>query len=252
MVRVGTLALVVITFMTLLPPFVGIDDVLGAKQWAWLGVRIRDLSEQEAEDLAAKHGIREGFGAMIVEVIEGTPAQKSGLKAGDVVVAIDDRPVVETRALQRLIAAAEVDRETRLTVLRPEGRRALRVRLAAMPPEVAGERVAAEFGFVLRDLEAGDGARLPRPVGTSPTVGVVIRGGAAERAGLEVGDVVLQVGDRPVVSRDAAREALAEAGLDQPLRLTVRRGDARVALTISPVENRLPWWGPTELESPAV
>jgi len=70
------------------------------RQWSWLGVRIRDLSEQEMEEIAARHGIREGFGVVIVEVIEGAPASSAGLKSGDIVVAFGKRPVTETRMLQ--------------------------------------------------------------------------------------------------------------------------------------------------------
>src|ERR1700675_1351798 len=114
-----------------------------ARPWSWLGVRIRDLSEQEMEEIAARHGIREGFGVVIVEVIADTPAARAGMRSGDIVVAFGERPVVETRILQRLIAAAPVDGESKLTVLRTDGRRALQVRLTSMPPNVAGDRVAA-------------------------------------------------------------------------------------------------------------
>jgi S1-C subfamily serine protease len=65
-----------------------------------------------------------------------------------------------------------------------------------------------------------------------PTVGAVIRGGAAEKAGLLVGDILVQIGERPVLTRDAARQALAEAPLDRPLELTVRRGDSRLNLAL--------------------
>ncbi len=205
--------------------------VAEARTWAWLGVRIRDLSEQEMEELASKHGIREGFGVVIVDVMDNTPAAKAGLHPGDVVVAFNERPVTETRLLQRLIAAAPPEADVRLTVLRPDGRRALPVRLAAMPRPIAGERVAAEFGFVLQEPEtAPDRARL----GAAPlaVVSFVVRGGPAERGGLETGDVIVQVGDQPVVTREAAREALADTSAERPLALTVRRGDQRLSLTI--------------------
>ena len=205
-----------------------------ARSWSWLGVRIRDMSEQEMEEIAKRHGIREGFGVVIVEVIADTPAAQAGLKSGDIVVAFGERPIVETRLLQRLIAAAPTDKDTLLTVLRAEGRRAPKVRLTTMPPTVAGERVAAEFGFSLQEREPTpepSAARLPSAVAT---IGIVARGSAAEKAGLEVGDVILQVGDRPVASRDAAREAIAERGADRPLSLTLRRGERHVSLTLTP------------------
>jgi serine protease Do len=214
-----------------------------ARSWSWLGVRIRDLSEQEVEEISARHGIREGFGVVIVEVIADTPAARAGMKTGDIVVAFGERPVVESRLLQRLIASAPADRESSLTVLRTEGRKALKVRLTSMPPAVAGERVAAEFGFSLREPTPPPESASPRPIAglemstagsVVPTVGVVSKGGPAEKGGLEVGDVLVAVGERPIVTADAAREALADRELDRPLPLTVRRGDRRLTVTLSP------------------
>jgi len=204
-----------------------------ARGWAWLGVRIRDLSEQEMEEIASRHGIREGFGVVIVDVVDGAPAARAGVKSGDLVVAFDDKPVTDTRTLQRMIGAAPVEQDSRLTLLGPGGRRALHVRLAPMPADVLGERVAAEFGFVMRDSEGQPPRGGAGPSASAPTVSVVMRGSAAAEGGLEVGDVLLQVGERAVLTREAAREALAEAALDRPLRLTIRRGQSHVPLILS-------------------
>jgi S1-C subfamily serine protease len=142
--------------------------------------------------------------------------------------------VTESRLLIRLISTATIDAESRLTVLRAEGRQLVPVRLAPMPRLVAGERVAAQFGFVLQEAAAqGELGGAPPLGSTTPLVAVVERGSAAERAGLEVGDLILQVGEGSVLSRDAAREAIADAGVDLPLRLTVRRGNERLSLTVA-------------------
>jgi serine protease Do len=196
-----------------------------ARPWSWLGVRIRDLSEQETEEIATRHGIREGFGVLIVEVIDGAPAEKAGLRTGDIIVAFGDRPVTETRLLQRLIAATPVGGQSRLTVLRAEGRHQVAVTLAVMPRSIVGERMAAEFGFIVREPEG--------PGSTIPAIATVVRGSPAEKAGLEAGDVILQVNDRAVISREAARDALADAVPEQPLHLTVRRGGAHLSVTLS-------------------
>jgi S1-C subfamily serine protease len=131
--------------------------------------------------------------------------------------------------------------------LRAEGRRALKVRLTSMPPSVAGERVAAEFGFALRDpAPSSEGALARPPMGVQAlverdavghavaTVGVVTKGSPAEKGGLEVGDVIVAVGERPIATGEAAREALADREPEQPLPLTVRRGDRRLTLTLAP------------------
>jgi serine protease Do len=207
-----------------------------ARPWAWLGVRIRDMSEQEMESVSARHGVREGFGVVIVEVLEDTPAARAGMRNGDIVVALNDRPVTDTRMLQRLIAAAGVDQDVRLIVLRPEGRRPLVVRLSTMPRLVAGERVAVEFGFAVRDVDPPGAGRVPRLSADAPAVGAVIPRSAAARAGLEVGDTIVQINDHPVLTREAVREALADLDPDKPLRLVVVRGEQRLTLTLSNAE----------------
>jgi serine protease Do len=207
-------------------------SAVDAAQWAWLGVRIRDLSEQEGDEISKRHGLREGFGVLIIEVMEGTPAEKAGLKNGDLVVAFEDRPVTETRLLQRLIASAGPGRDVRLTILRAEGRRRLDVKLASMPRSVVGDRIGAEFGFVLREPDTAAPSALS--VGTLPTVAVIVPRSPADRAGLEVGDTILQVGERAVLTREEMREALADASLEAPLRLTFARGSNRLSVTLRP------------------
>jgi S1-C subfamily serine protease len=204
---------------------------VAAERWAWLGVRIRDLSEQEMDELTVRHGIREGFGVVIVDVLQETPAARAGLKSGDIVVAVGDRPVTETRLLQRLIASAAPETEVRLVVLRREGRRTMQVRLMPMPRDVAGDRVAALFGFALREPQPSDA---PGGGASTPVVSGVERGGVAERSGLAAGDVVLQVADRPVITREGAREALADMSPERTLPLVVRRGEQQVNLTLTP------------------
>ena len=95
--RVGALVLLVLGLLA--------AAVDAAPRWGWLGVRIRDLSDQEVEEISKRFGLREGFGAVIVEVIKETPAAAAGLRTGDLVVAFRDRPVVDTRGLQRAIAS---------------------------------------------------------------------------------------------------------------------------------------------------
>jgi S1-C subfamily serine protease len=182
----------------------------------------------------------EGFGVVIVEVMPDTPAARAGIKAGDIVVALEGRPVTDTRVLQRMIGRAPLDDDIRLTVLRREGRRALPVRLVTMPRPIVGERVAAEFGFVVRDPDGppGPGLRPPAdPIGAA-AVAFVVRGSVAEKAGLTVGDVIIRVNEQAVPTREATREALGEASLEQPLRLTVQRDGRALSLTLAAPEER--------------
>ena len=201
-------------------------------RWGWLGVRVRDLSEQEMAEISSRHGIREGFGAMIVDVLRETPAESSGLQSGDLLVAFRDLPVVDTRMLLRLIARAPVGDTVSLTVLRlGEGRRRVTVRLGAMPEPVAADRVAAEFGLFVREPEPQPEIGGARP-SVAPTVSGVLPGSRAARAGVKVGDVLVEINGRPVVTFDAVRAAFLSVPSEGPLPLVLRRDGERLSVTL--------------------
>jgi serine protease Do len=211
----------------------GMDALPATPRWGWLGVRIRDLSEQEMDEISQRHGLREGFGAMIVEVIKETPAELAGLRSGDLVVAFKDRPVVDTRTLQRYVAAAGVGETVTLTVLRRElGRRPVQVRLGPMPDPVAAERVAAEYGFLVREPEAQPELGGARPPAGAPAVAVVLPKSRAEIAGLAAGDVLVEVNGKPVATLDAVRDILLTVREKASLALVVRRGNDRLSFLL--------------------
>lgn len=208
-------------------------DATAATRWGWLGVRIRDLSEQEMNEISQRHGLREGFGALIVDVMKETPADTAGLKNGDLVVAFKNRPVVDTRSLQRYVASASVGETVTLTVLRhDQGRRPVEVRIGPMPEAVAADRVAAEYGFLLREPDAQPEAGVARPRAGPPTVAVVLPKGRAEAAGLQVGDVLVEINGKPVDDLEAVRDALLGVAQPSPLSLVVRRDRQRLSFLL--------------------
>jgi serine protease Do len=211
----------------------GTDALPATPRWGWLGVRIRDLSEQEMDEISQRHGLREGFGAVIVEVIKETPAELAGLRSGDLVVAFKDRPVVDTRTLQRYVAASGVGETVTLTVLRRDlGRRPVQVRLGPMPDPVAAERVAAEYGFLVREPEAQPELGGARPPAGAPAVALVLPKSRAEIAGLAAGDVLVEVNGKPVATLDAVRDFLLTVRDKASLALVVRRGNERLSFVL--------------------
>jgi serine protease Do len=211
---------------------------LAGERYGWLGVRIRDLSESETEDLSVKRGVREGYGVLIADVLKDTPAEAAGLRTGDLIVSIDGRPIVETRGLQRLVGATPPGRDVRVVVVREGRRREVAIRVGAMPDDAVADRVAAEFGFLVREPSgeespAAGGARLG-------VVGAVLERSAAARAGLAVGDRILAVNGVATDSAEAVRRELREARLRETLRLRVERRGEPHDLALPPVERALP------------
>ncbi len=210
---------------------------VAAEPWGWFGIRIRDLSEAEMEDLSTRLGLGEGYGVVVAEVLKDAPAEGSGLRAGDLIVAIEGRPVVETRALQRIVGATPAGREVRVVVLRDGRRRELRVRVGEMPADAVADRVAAEFGFLVRDGGGEEpGVRGPGAGVPAPVVAAVLERSAAARGGLLVGDQILAVNGAPVGTAETFRRRLQEVSLRDELRLRVLRRGEPVALVLPPAQ----------------
>jgi serine protease Do len=210
------------------------DGAAAGEQWGWLGVRIRDLTEQESEELTKRLGIREGYGVLIAQVMKETPAEAAGLRDGDLVVAVDGRPIVETRALQRLVGATPAGRDIALVVLREQARQQLRVRVGRMPPEVVADRVALEFGFYVRDA-VEERAATP-PEARAPVVAGVAERSSAARAGLLAGDRILAVNDVEVGTLEDFRHRAQDILLSDTIRLRVERQGEGVTLTLTPAQ----------------
>jgi serine protease Do len=206
------------------------SGAVAGEQWGWLGVRIRDLSEQEMEEITKKVGVSEGYGVLIAQVMKDTPAAASGLREGDLVVAIDGRPIVETRLLQRLVGAAPAGRELAVVVLREGSRQEVRIRVGRMPADVVADRVALEFGFYVRDTADDRVAGQPEP--RVPIVAGVAERSAAAQGGLRVGDRILAVNGTDVDTLDAFRARLQDIYLRNPLKLRVDREGEPVVLTL--------------------
>ena len=204
------------------------------EQWGWLGVRIRDLTEQEMEEITKKVGVREGYGVLIAQVMKETPAASSGLREGDLVVAIDGRPIVETRALQRLVGATPAGRELGLIVLRERDRQEVRVRVGRMPAEAVADRIAFEFGFYVRDTPE------ERTAGAAETRGPVVAGVAerssAAQGGLRAGDRITTVNDVAVATVEDFRARVQDLYLRDTVRLRVEREGESLALTLPPAQ----------------
>ena len=122
-----------------------------------LGVRVEDLNS----DLGSYFGIDDGRGALVVEVLKDTPAERAGLKAGDVITRVADGTVADTDQLVRALRAA--DRRARITVVRHNATKTMEVELNDSPRTM---RLRGTAPFALRDggervrrLEAQDDVR---------------------------------------------------------------------------------------------
>jgi serine protease Do len=186
---------------------------------SWMGMSVQD---QMGPDLAESFGVPGGKGVLITEVIGGGPADRAGIRPGDVVLSFEGDPIAESYRLRWLTANAGPGRTVKMGVWRDRNLRTVSVVLAPRPggeSEGPPSRAAAAavrkeqepFGFSVDDVPGQPGLRISS---------VDLRG-AAYRAGLREGDVVMDVDGRRVRDREAFRKAVADGGA--LLRLLVRR-----------------------------
>ncbi len=213
----------------------------------YLGVRMRTLTPE----LAAGRDLSIDEGVLIVEVRPDTPAERGGVKVGDVIVEFDGQPIREDRDLQFRVADAKVGSRPVLQVIRDGERLDLPVELVEYREEdvLAASDAPLETGEVWLGIRAADVAdesnpevgRLRDAFEVTEDRGVIVleveAGSAAEAARLQAGDVIVEVVNTPIDSL-ADFVAASERYRDRtkPIALLVRRGEMTSYLTIDPVD----------------
>jgi len=199
----------------------------------WLGVVIQPVSEDMAKSLK----MQDAKGAIIADVTKDSPAEKSGLKPGDVVVTADGRAIEDSSALSRYIASKAPGSTVRLQILRDGQPSTMSLTLGTFPDEDAREELAeargGQMGMTLRDLTPSTADQLGLPRGTRGVVVAGVEAGeAAEDAGLQRGDVIVSVNGEDVEGVEDFDKEIAKAKGDGLARLRVRRGNTHTFLIL--------------------
>ncbi len=194
----------------------------------WLGVVIQDITPDMAESLGVKEGV------IIAQVMPSSPADKAGLKIGDIVVEIEGQRVSEVRDLQFKIMRTPPGKEINLKIIREGKEMNIRAKVGEMPEErqiSESQEGEEDLGLLLRDLTPEEEKRL----GVKGVLVVrVLPNSLAMQSGLIPGDVILQVGNRAiskVAEFQQIIQTLREGGRDRAL-LLVRRKDSNLFLVL--------------------
>ena len=205
----------------------------GTVERGFLGVQIQPVTP----DIAAGVGLNKTEGAIVSRVEEGSPAARAGLKAGDVVLAVDGKAVRDARDLSRQIAFMGPGTTATVQVWRDGASRDLSVTIGRLP----GDRAAAEpdRGDVEPDKLGLSLAPAPSVAGSDrrgvAVVGVEPNSPAAEK-GLKTGDVIADVAGRAVETPADVRRAIEDSRKDGKkvvlFRLETREGSRFVAIPV--------------------
>lgn len=207
-----------------------VDDLKddGQVDRGWLGVSIQDVTP----DLATALDLDKPKGALVASVVEGGPSHGK-LQAGDVLLEFDGRDVPNSSALPKLVAATEAGELTTIKILRKGEITSTEVRIGEFhTAEVSAPRSADKDDATLSSLgatvaELDDDVR--EEVGVDKDVdGLIVTSlsetGPAAKAGLQVGDIIVRVGDLDVPNEDALSKAINTQKTDPALLLINRYG----------------------------
>jgi serine protease Do len=195
---------------------------------AFLGVMIQPVTPE----LARAFKLAKSEGALISDVTPNSPAERAGLKAGDIVTKLDDKSVADSRALQLMIGDMAPGRNVRLTVLRDGSEHLYPVTLAEQPSDrrqaSVGKQAPADRALDGVSLEPATPEFFRRNGVTGNTNGVAVRrvdpDSAAAQAGLQAGDVILEVNRRPVGSVEQVDRYMREGTTEAALLFVNRNG----------------------------
>jgi serine protease Do len=188
-----------------------------------LGVLIQGMDQ----DLAKALGMDRPHGALVEEVEPGSPADKAGIKSGDVVVAVDGRDVPHSEELPRVIAQHKPGTHVHLTVLRDKHSRDFDVALAPLKDQEESQNSAGQSQGPGAGSQAAPSSALGFSVHDEDGQVVVQRvspDGAAQGK-LRPGDIVESVNQQSVTSAADVATKVQAAPNDRPVLLRIKRGD---------------------------
>lgn len=198
----------------------------------WLGVGIQAITPE----LARSFGVKGENGALVAEVTKDSPADKAGLKSGDIILEYNGKPIHEMNALPRYVAATPIGKKVVLKILRNGKKQDVAVTVERLK-ETAKESSAAaaavdRLGMTVHALTAELAAQL----GLKESKGVVVigvtPGSVAEEAGIAAGDIIQEINGLRVVSVDDYKRAVAAIKKDDDVRILLRRGDSALFVAL--------------------
>ncbi|HET6370753.1 MAG TPA: DegQ family serine endoprotease [Nitrospiria bacterium] len=204
----------------------------------WFGISIQEVTP----GLAKQFGLSEPKGVLVGDVLPKSPAERAGIKRGDVILKLNGEEVENTGQLRNLVAEAPVGSKVKVDLFRDKQEKEVEVTIGEQPKEIAmakkseeGETTnAALRGVKVENLTADTERKFDLPKDVEGVVIVQVEpGSAAQEAGLQRGDVIVEVDRKTVRDTDAYDRIVSKLKKDEEVLLLINRQGRTIFLTIS-------------------
>lgn len=177
--------------------------------YGWLGVNIQDIDD----NLMDYFGLKTKEGALVAKIMQNTPAEKAGLKEGDIIITFNDTPVKNTNELMKAVANAAVGKKAKVDLIRDKQKMSVQVEIGQRPDQIDEENTM--LGQRDEQAEAGTWRGLSvksltenitRRYRIQESKGVIVvdvkPGSPADKGGITPGDVIVAINRTPIANID--------------------------------------------------
>jgi serine protease Do len=209
-----------------------VDELIryGKVRRGWLGVSVQELDFQ----LSRHFKLDRENGVLVVGIADSSPAGKAGLKRGDIIIAIDDHEVKNKSDFRGRMASYTVSSSIRFSILRDGKVKKVRVRVTAIPTSYVKEFTRHWLGLLVQE-NSERFARSNRLMTSKGMVVVeVVPNSASGRIGINPGDIIRQMNQKPLNNEEDYNKAVSEINNPDRILLLVQRGRQGYYVTLEP------------------
>jgi serine protease Do len=198
----------------------------------WLGVSIQEVTPA----LAKSFDLKEKKGALVAQVVSGSPAEKAGIEQGDVIVEFDGKEVTDSKDLPRIVASTPIGKAVTIKLLRNGKALDRQVKVGEMEEkvEVAKAPSHKSLGITVQNLTP----EIAKGLGLKKDMGVVVTrvepGSPAADAGIQTGDLVQEVNRKPVKNVEDFVQKVEKAKGQDNILLLIQRGQNNMFAAVTP------------------
>jgi serine protease Do len=189
----------------------------------WLGIVIQKITPE----IAKTFGFKESEGALVSDVAEGGPAEKAGIKRGDIITSFNGKHIKDNETLPRLVGATEIGKKAKVSIIRDGKPMEVEVVIGELPEgglkASKKPEVEKDLGLVVQDITP----EIAKHLNIKDRKGVIVTdvtpGSPAQDADIRSGDIIKEIGRKPIRSIADFKETMGSVNSKEGVVMLIKR-----------------------------